>query len=38
LLDFIDAYHAALIENQQSELFSYDTDFDQVSGLKRIEP
>lgn len=38
-IDFIDAYHAALIENLgESELYSYDTHFDRVSGLKRLEP
>lgn len=38
-IDYIDAYHAALIENQkQQELYSYDTDFDRISGLQRMEP
>lgn len=38
-IDFIDAYHAALIEiSQRSELYSYDRDFDSVQGVKRIEP
>ena len=37
-IDFIDSYHAALIEDQQQqELYSYDTDFDRA-GLSRLEP
>lgn len=38
-IDYIDAYHAALIESRrQQELYSYDTDFDRVAGLRRLEP
>lgn len=38
-IDYIDAYHAALVENRkQEELYSYDTDFDQIAGLRRLEP
>lgn len=34
-----DAYHAALIENRgEQELYSYDADFDRISGLHRLEP
>ena len=38
-IDFIDAYHAALIESRgETELVSYDRDFDRVPGLHRREP
>jgi len=38
-IDFIDAYHAALLEHRgETELFSYDRDFDRVPGLTRREP
>lgn len=38
-VDFIDAYHAAFMENQQIQtVYSYDTDFDQISGITRREP
>jgi predicted nucleic acid-binding protein len=38
-IDYIDAYHAALMESRQdNELLSYDADFDKVAGLTRLEP
>jgi uncharacterized protein len=38
-VDFIDAYHAALVEiSKRTELYSYDQDFDSMPGIKRIEP
>ncbi|MHB0868835.1 MAG: PIN domain-containing protein [Chloroflexota bacterium] len=38
-IDYVDAYHAALIENrEQPELYSYDTHFDRIAGIKRMEP
>ena len=38
-IDYIDAYHAALLEHRhESEIYSYDTDFDRIPGLQRIEP
>ncbi len=39
LVDFIDCYHVALMEQRNNRtLFSYDTDFDKISGLTRREP
>jgi predicted nucleic acid-binding protein len=38
-IDFEDALLAAQMEQQQvTELYSYDRDFDQVAGIKRLEP
>ncbi|MBI2955552.1 MAG: PIN domain-containing protein [Chloroflexi bacterium] len=38
-IDFIDCYHAALIEQRQKpEIVSYDTHFDKISGINRFEP
>lgn len=38
-LDFEDAITAAIVERMQpAELYSYDTDFDRVPGVSRIEP
>ncbi|MGH2532773.1 MAG: PIN domain-containing protein [Thermomicrobiales bacterium] len=38
-IDFVDAYHAIYIELRGAdELFSYDTDFDRIAGIRRIEP
>lgn len=38
-IDFIDAYHAALLESRgDTALYSFDTDFDLVPGLRRHEP
>lgn len=38
-IDYVDAYHAALLEHRgATELYSYDTDFDRVSGVHRLTP
>ncbi len=38
-IDFIDAYHAAFMENRKTQtVYSYDTDFDQIPGITRREP
>lgn len=38
-MDFIDAYHAAFMQSRGIEtIYSYDSDFDQVSGITRREP
>jgi uncharacterized protein len=37
-IDFPDAFHAALIEHRnESELYSFDQDFDRIAGLQRHE-
>jgi predicted nucleic acid-binding protein len=38
-IDFQDAFHAALIESRgETELYSFDQDFDRISTLRRLEP
>lgn len=38
-LDYIDAYHVALMEQRRStEVLSYDKHFDRVEGIQRREP
>jgi predicted nucleic acid-binding protein len=38
-IDYIDCYHAALIERRRPpEIYSYDTDFDRIAGITRVEP
>lgn len=38
-ISFADAYNIAFMEDQKiTEVYSYDADFDQVEGLKRLEP
>jgi predicted nucleic acid-binding protein len=38
-IDYIDCYHAALIEQHHpSSLYSYDSDFDRVPAIRRLEP
>ena len=38
-IDYIDCYHAALLEARgETDLYSYDTDFDRVPSLRRQEP
>lgn len=38
-IDYIDAYHIALMEDRDAlELYSYDTDFDLVPEVNRREP
>lgn len=36
-VDFIDAYHAALLRPGQP-VYSYDRDFDRIPGVTRVEP
>jgi hypothetical protein len=38
-IDFIDAYHAARVEQRDPPaLHSYVTDFDRVKSVRRLEP
>lgn len=38
-IDYVDACHAALLEYyRQDSLYSYDSDFDRIGGLTRLEP
>lgn len=38
-VDFIDAYQAVLVKHRQmSGIYSYDTDFDKLAGVLRLEP
>ncbi len=38
-IDYVDCYHAALVEQRQEpEVYSYDAHFDQVGTLRRREP
>ncbi len=38
-IDFVDAFHAARIEDRgENTLYSYDTDFDGIPGIHRQEP
>ena len=38
-IDYVDAYHVALMERRGStEILSYDRHFDQVEGIQRREP
>jgi uncharacterized protein len=38
-IDYVDAYNAALMESRkESEIYSYDADFDRIQGLTRYEP
>ena len=38
-IDFIDAYNALIMrQNSISEIYSYDSDFDRIENIKRIEP
>ena len=38
-IDYTDAYNAALMESRKrSEIYSYDTDFDRIEGIRRMEP
>jgi predicted nucleic acid-binding protein len=38
-IDYVDAFHAALMESRQrTEVYSYDADFDRIGGLQRMEP
>ena len=38
-IDYIDAYNAVFMRHHNtSDIYSYDTDFDMIGGIKRIEP
>ena len=38
-VSFADAYHAAYMEARGiDEVYSYDTDFDRIAGISRVEP
>jgi len=38
-IDFIDAYNAAHMEKRGlSQIYSYDSDFDRIAGVRRVEP
>lgn len=38
-IDFIDAYNAAYMEKQGlTQIYSYDTDFDRIESINRLEP
>lgn len=38
-VDFIDAYNAVHMEKQRlTQIYSYDSDFDRIAGVSRIEP
>lgn len=38
-IDYVDAFHIALAENQDvHEIYSYDAHFDKVEGITRLEP
>lgn len=38
-IDYVDAYHAALLEHyEQHEVYSFDRDFDAIPGISRLEP
>ena len=38
-LSFADAYHAAfLLQRPGAEIYSWDTDFDRIPGITRVEP
>ena len=38
-ISFADAYNAAYMESRGiTEIYSYDTDFDRVEGISRVEP
>jgi predicted nucleic acid-binding protein len=37
-VNFVDAYHAAVAEAESIAIASFDRDFDQFAGIKRIQP
>ena len=38
-VSFVDAYNAAYMESRGiTEVYSDDTDFDKIEGIKRVEP
>ncbi len=37
-VNFVDAYHAAVAAGESIAIASFDRDFDQFAGVKRVEP
>jgi predicted nucleic acid-binding protein len=37
-VNFVDAYHAAVAAAESIAIASFDRDFDQFAGVKRVEP
>ena len=38
-IDYVDAYNAALVLSRgETEIYSYDADYDRVPNVKRVEP
>jgi len=37
-VNFVDAYHAAVAATESIAIASFDRDFDQFAGIKRVEP
>jgi predicted nucleic acid-binding protein len=37
-VNFVDAYHAAIAAAERIAIASFDRDFDQFAGVKRVEP
>jgi len=37
-VNFVDAYHAAIAAAESIAIASFDRDFDQFAGVKRVEP
>jgi len=37
-VNFVDAYHAAVAAAKSIAIVSFDRDFDQFAGVKRVEP
>ncbi|HEY5992374.1 MAG TPA: PIN domain-containing protein [Candidatus Udaeobacter sp.] len=37
-VNFVDAYHAAIAAAESVGIASFDRDFDQLAGVKRVEP
>jgi uncharacterized protein len=38
-IDFIDAYNAVqMVKQRLTRIYSYDSDFDRIAGISRIEP
>jgi predicted nucleic acid-binding protein len=37
-VNFVDAYHAAIAATKSISIASFDRDFDQFAGIKRVEP
>jgi len=37
-VNFVDPYHAAIAAAESIAIASFDRDFDQLAGVKRVEP